>query len=201
MHTNRSRPLSGTLRVLFRGSARQWIVLTFALPLLLSACAPAATPAGNSSASTSNPNATAVRVAYFPNITHAVGLVSVARGTLQKSLGENAKLEIKPFNAGPALIEALLAGEIDLGYVGPNPAINGYVKSHGAALRIVAGASGGGASFVVRPDANIQTAKDLDGKVFATPQVGGTQDVALRYYLQQNGLKTTDKGGTVRIIP
>ena len=167
-----------------------WIVLiTVGLMLVLSACgAPAAT------------DSVSLRLAYFPNLTHTPALIGVAQGTFQKALGAT-KLETRPFNAGPALIEAMLAGEIDIAYVGPNPAINGYVKSRGDALRIVAGASSGGALFVVRPDANINTAKDLDGKKLATPQKGGTQDVALRHYLQSNGLKSSDDGGTVNVLP
>jgi NitT/TauT family transport system substrate-binding protein len=156
---------------------------------------------GSQTSSSNSGQIITVNLGYFPNLTHAVALVGVERGTFQKALGSNVKLETKTFNAGPALIEALFAGDIDIGYVGPNPAINGYVKSHGAALRIIAGASSGGALFIVRPDAHIQTAKDLANKKFATPQLGGTQDVALRYYLQQNGLKTADKGGNVQILP
>jgi NitT/TauT family transport system substrate-binding protein len=110
-------------------------------------------------------------------------------------------LSTKTFSAGPAEIEALLAGDIDFGYVGPNPAINGYVKSHGEALRIIAGASSGGVLFVVRPGAHITKASDLNGKKIADPQLGGTQDVSLRHYLQVNNLKPADKGGTVQIIP
>ena len=142
-----------------------------------------------------------VRLAYFPNLTHAVGIVGVARGTFGAALGSSVKLETVTFNAGPALIEALFAGEVDIGYIGPNPAINGYVKSKGDALRIIAGASSGGASFVVRPEANITSAKDLDGKKIASPQLGGTQDIALRHYITKNGLNTVDKGGTVEIVP
>jgi len=142
-----------------------------------------------------------VRLAYFPNLTHAVGLVGAQRGTFQKAFGNDVKIDVKAFNAGPALIEALLAGEVDLGYVGPNPAINGYVRSRGEALRVIAGASSGGALFIVRPEANIKSAADLAGKKIATPQRGGTQDVALRHYLQQNGLKTADRGGNVTIVP
>src|SRR6266571_1553891 len=142
-----------------------------------------------------------VRLGYFPNLTHAVALVGVERGTFQNALGTRVTLEPKIFNAGPAEIEALFANEIDIGYVGPNPAINGYVKSHGEALRIIAGASSGGALFIVRPGANIKTAADLAGKKIATPQLGGTQDVSLRYYLQQHGLKPADKGGNVQIVP
>ena len=176
----------------------KWAALAATIMVVISACATTSTSTTSNSGPTTS---TTVRLAYFPNFTHAVGLIGVARGTFQKAIGDNNQLDVKPFNAGPALIEALLAGEIDLGYVGPNPAINGYVKSKGEALRIIAGASSGGALFVVRPEANIKTAKDLDGKAFATPQLGGTQDVALRYYIQQNGLKTADKGGTVKITP
>ena len=155
-------------------------------------------------AQSSNNNPTGpftLRLGYFPNLTHAVALVGVARGTFKDALGPNVHLETKTFNAGPALIEALFANDIDIGYVGPNPAINGYIKSNGAALRIIAGASSGGALFVVRPDAHIHSPTDLANKKIATPQVGGTQDVALRCYLKQHGLQTTDKGGNVQIIP
>src|SRR2546430_6896292 len=154
---------------------------------------------GSQSSNTTGP--VTLNLGYFPNLTHAVALVGVERGTFKSALGSNVKLETKTFNAGPALIEALFAGDIDIGYVGPNPAVNGYVKSNGSALRVIAGASSGGALFIVRPGANINSAKDLSGKKLATPQLGGTQDVALRLYLQQNGLKTVDKGGTVQIIP
>src|SRR5437588_5578491 len=156
---------------------------------------------GCGSQSSSNNGPVTVNLGYFPNLTHAVALVGVERGTFKSVLGSNVKLETKTFNAGPAEIEALFAGDIDIGYVGPNPAINGYVKSHGQALRIIAGAASGGALFVVRSDEHIQSPSDLANKKFASPQLGGTQDVALRYYLQQHGLKTVDKGGNVQIIP
>jgi NitT/TauT family transport system substrate-binding protein len=142
-----------------------------------------------------------VRLGYFPNLTHAVALVGVARGTFQKALGSNVTLQPKIFNAGPAEIEALFANEIDIGYVGPSPATNGYVKSKGQALRIIAGAASGGVLFVVRPQANIKSASDLAGKRIATPQQGGTQDVAFRYYLLNHGLKSADRGGNVQIVP
>lgn len=169
------------------------ITLFVLLALALAAC-------GTQNPTTSN-GQLIVRLGYFPNLTHAVALVGVGRGTFQQALGSNVKLETRTFNAGPLLIEALFAGDIDIGYVGPNPAINGYVKSHGEALRIIAGASSGGALFIVRSDEHIRTPKDLANKKFATPQLGGTQDVALRYYLHQNGLQTADKGGSVQILP
>ena len=118
-----------------------------------------------------------VRVGYFPNITHSQALIGIARGDFGK---------VKPivFNAGPSVIEALFAGEIDLAYVGPNPAINGFVQSHGEALRIVAGATSGGASLVVR-----KGVKNLNGRKLASPQLGNTQDVALRRWLASNRIK------------
>src|SRR5947209_5166168 len=156
-----------------------WLAtLALLLTLTFAAC-------GGSAQSSNGSGQTVVHLGYFPNVTHAVAIVGVARGTFQSALGSNVKLDTKTFNAGPALIEALFANQIDIGYVGPNPAINGYVKSHGAALRIIAGAASGGALFVVRPGAHIKTAADLAGKKIATPQSGGTQDVSLRYYLQQ----------------
>lgn len=169
------------------------IALAVLLSLVLVGC-------GSQSSSNSNAPVT-VNLGYFPNLTHAVALVGVERGTFQNALGPNVKLAKKTFNAGPALIEALFAGDIDIGYVGPSPAINGYVKSHGQALRIIAGAASGGALLIVRPGANIQAAKDLANKKIADPQLGGTQDVSLRYYLQQHGLQAADKGGNVQILP
>ena len=168
-------------------------VLSLLLTLAFVACG------SQSSSNTAGP--VTLNLGYFPNLTHAVALVGVERGTFQKVLGSNVKLQTKTFNAGPAEIEALFAGDIDIGYVGPNPAINGYVKSHGQALRIIAGAASGGALFVVRSDEHIQSPSDLANKKFASPQLGGTQDVSLRYYLQQHGLQTVDKGGNVQILP
>ena len=167
--------------------------------MLLSFLATACGSNTSSNGSASNP--ITVHLGYFPNLTHAVALVGVARNTFQQDLGSNVKLDTKTFNAGPSLIEALFAGSIDIGYVGPSPAINGYVKSKGAALRIIAGASSGGVLFVVRPGANIKTPQDLNGKKLADPQLGGTQDVSLRNYLRSQGLKTTDQGGSVRVLP
>lgn len=142
-----------------------------------------------------------VRVGAFPNITHAQPMVGKANGAFEKALGPNVKLEWKTFNAGPAAIEALFAGAIDMTYIGPNPTISGYVRSNGEALRVIAGASSGGAALVVRNDAGIQNPSDFHGKKIASPQLGNTQDVALRSWMKANGLKSTDKGGDVQVIP
>jgi NitT/TauT family transport system substrate-binding protein len=142
-----------------------------------------------------------VRVGAFPNITHPQAMVGKANGTFEKAMGSNVKIEWKSFNAGPSAIEALFAGAIDMTYIGPNPTISGYVRSQGEALRVVAGASSGGAALVVRNDAGITTAADFHGKKVASPQLGNTQDVALRAWLKANGLKTTDKGGDVQVVP
>ncbi len=142
-----------------------------------------------------------VRVGYFPNLTHSQALIGLARGDFAQSLGPQALIEPMVFNAGPSVIEALFAGEIDLAYIGPNPAINGFVRSQGEALRVIAGATSGGAAFIVRPEAGIASPDDLNGKRLATPQLGNTQDVALRSYLGQHQLLTTEQGGTVQIIP
>jgi NitT/TauT family transport system substrate-binding protein len=142
-----------------------------------------------------------VRVGAFPNITHAQAMVGKANGSFDKALGSGAKIEWKTFNAGPAAIEALFAGAIDMTYIGPNPTITGYVRSNGEALRVVAGAASGGAALVVRNDSGINKASDFHGKKVASPQLGNTQDVALRSWLRTNGLKSTDKGGDVQVIP
>src|SRR6266849_5730521 len=92
-------------------------------------------------------------------------------------------------------------GAINISDIGPNPAIQGYVRSNGEALRIVAGATSGGAALVVRSDSGIQKPEDFHGKKVASPQQGNTQDVALRAWLLAHGMKTIDKGGDVQVIP
>src|SRR6476659_259831 len=130
---------------------------------------------------------------------HAPALVGVSKGFLAKDLGAT-KLTTQTFNAGPAAIEALNAGAIDATYIGPHPAINPSVKSNGQSISIIAGAASGGAQLVVRP--GINSAADLKGKTLASPQLGGTQDVALRAWLGKQGFKTsTDGGGDVAINP
>ena len=144
---------------------------------------------------------TVIRVGAFPNITHPQAMIGKANGWFEKAMGPQVKIDWKTFNAGPSAIEALFAGAIDMTYVGPNPAINGYVRSNGEALRIIAGATSGGAALVVRNDSGIQKPQDFHGKRIASPQMGNTQDVALRAWLKSNGLKTKDKGGDVQVIP
>lgn len=141
-----------------------------------------------------------MRLAYFPNITHAPALAGMARGDFQRAVGD-VQIDPKVVNAGPEAMEALLAGEVDVSYVGPSPAINTYLKSNGKALRLVSGACSGGASLVARKGSGIRSIGDLAGKRVAVPQIGGTQDVSCRHFLRKNGLTTLDKGGTVEVIP
>lgn len=161
----------------------------------------AATPTGAAAPITPTEEPITLRLGYFPNITHSQPIVGLARGAYAEQLGPNVKLETKTFNAGPSVIEALFAGQIDVSFIGPNPAINGYVRSEGQALRIVAGATSAGALLVVRADSGIAKPADLAGKKIASPQLGNTQDVALRAYLQANGLGAKENGGNVSVIP
>ncbi|TKK87708.1 ABC transporter substrate-binding protein [Herbidospora galbida] len=155
----------------------------------------ASAPAGGAPAEKSE-----LRLGFFPNITHSTALVGVEKGYFTKALGDNVTLKTSTFNAGPAAIEAVFSGAIDATYIGPNPAINAWEKSKGQAIKIVAGAASGGVYLVVKPEIN--TIEDLKGKKVATPQLGNTQDVALRYYLDEKGIKTDTKGGgEVSIVP
>ncbi len=144
---------------------------------------------------------TRLRLGYFPNLTHAPALVGTARGTFAQAVGDKVNIETRVFNDGPTAMEALLAGEIDIAYVGPGPAINTFRKSQGRALRIIAGACNGGALLIARPELKIGGIRDLDGKRVGVPQLGGTQDISLRSFLAQNGLAPREKGGTVEIVP
>jgi len=155
----------------------------------LAACGQAADAQG------SGASPVALRLGYFPNLTHAVPMVGLARGFYASKLGPGVTLTTQTFNAGPAAVEAIFGGALDAAYVGPNPAITAYVKSQGSLVRVVAGAASGGAALVVRPAAGINSPSDLRGKRLGTPQLGNTQDVALRSYLTANGIKTNTQGG------
>src|SRR5262245_13044432 len=133
--------------------------------------------------SSSAPGKTEVKLGYFPNITHASALLGVQKGIFANHLGGGVALKTQTFNAGPAAVEALFSGAIDATYVGPNPAINAWAKSKGKAIKIISGATSGGAALVVKPE--IKSAAELKGKKIATPQLGNTQHVALRFWLKQ----------------
>lgn len=137
-----------------------------------------------------------LRLAFFPNLTHAQALVGSADGTFSRAVG--APLSVRQFNAGPAAMEALLAGDVDVAYVGPGPAAIAYLRSRGEALKVVAGAVSGGAELVVR---TATSPRDLAGKRVASPQLGNTQDIALRVWLRQQGLAVGDGPGKVRVLP
>ena len=140
-----------------------------------------------------------LRLGHFPNVTHATALVGVEEGIFAEALGPDT-LQVRTFNAGPAAVEALFSGAVDATYIGPNPAINAFAKSKGEAVRIVSGATSGGAFLVVKP--GVTEAADLKGKKVASPQLGGTQDVALRHWLREQGLTTDPEGGgDVSILP
>ncbi|MCU0280240.1 MAG: ABC transporter substrate-binding protein [Acidimicrobiia bacterium] len=144
--------------------------------------------------------ATTVRLGYFPNVTHAPAIVGDAQGFFAEALGEDVDLQVQYFNAGPDVIQAMFAEGLDMSFIGPNPAINGFAQSDGEAIRIIAGSTSGGAFLVVRP--GITTPQDLAGATIATPQLGNTQDVALRAWLITQGLSAdTAGGGDVSIRP
>ena len=147
-----------------------------------------------------------LRVGYFPNITHAQGVVGShttreKKGWFEERLGPDVTVQWFPFNAGPSAMEALLAGSIDLTYVGPNPALNAYIRSKGDEIRVLAGAAEGGAALVVKDGGPLKTPADFKGKRLATPQLGNTQDVAARAWLTKQGFKVTQTGGDVLIVP
>jgi NitT/TauT family transport system substrate-binding protein len=172
------------------------------LPLMLGALAACGygskAAKADSAASTAKPSgkklsAGSVTIGYFANVTHATALVGLQQGLFQKALG-GTRIKTQVFNAGPSEVEALNAGAIDIGWVGPSPAINAYVKSHGQDLRIISGATSGGASLVVNPK-KIKSVADLKGRTIATPQLGNTQDVALLNYLAGKGYKENPQTG------
>jgi len=147
--------------------------------------------AGGTSTATAAP--VTVRLGYLANITHAPALVAVKNGYFTKELGSAGTVKTSVFTSGTQETTAILAGQLDAAYVGPNPAINAWQKSNGTAIKIVSGVATGGASIVVKPA--ISSATQLKGQSLASPSLGNTQDVAVRYWLKQQGLTTSATGG------
>jgi NitT/TauT family transport system substrate-binding protein len=186
-------------------SRHRLVAVAAALPLLLgtlAACGygsakksddadPPAAAAGSTTAK--KLSADEVKIGYFPNLTHATALVGLKEGFFQQELG-GTKIKPATFNAGPAEIEALNAGSIDIGWIGPSPSINGYTQSGGSDLRIISGSASGGVKLVVNPK-KIKTLADVKGKRIATPQLGNTQDVALLNWISSQGWKVDAQSG------
>ncbi len=168
-----------------------------AITALAAACGSSASSGSSgSSSSTSSSSASShvtLRLGFLANITHAPALVALNKGFFTKNLGSGVTLKTSVFSSGTQETTALLAGQLDAAYVGPNPAINAWEKSSGKAIKIISGAASGGAALVVKP--SISSVSQLKGQKLATPSLGNTQDVALRYYLKSHGLTTTQTGG------
>ena len=167
--------------------------LLITLPLLLAACS---SPSGGSGGT----EPATLRLGYFPNVTHATAIVGVENGIFQEKLGTSATLQTQTFNAGGDVVEAIFNGGLDASYVGPNPALNAWAQSEGTAIKIVSGATSGGAFLVVSSD--ITGSDQLAGRTLGSPQLGNTQDVALRAWLKDQGYATDlEGGGDVSITP
>ncbi len=184
------------------GNARRraLAILGLVAMLLSAACGSGSESGTPSSGGTAGEEKVTLRLGYFPNLTHATALVGVEGGIFADVLGPDVTLETSTFNAGPAAVEAIFNGALDATYIGPNPAINAFAQSDGQAVRIISGATSGGAALVVKPE--IADVAGLAGKKLATPQRGNTQDVALRAWLASQGFRTDlEGGGDVSIVP
>ena len=169
-------------------------VLSVGILISMTACG----SSGNDKDKSDNTGKTKVRIAYFPNITHTQALILKNQKTLENQWKDTCEVSWTSFNAGPAEIEALFAEEIDIGYIGPVPAISASVKSDGD-IRIISNAANAGTVLLTGKDSDIQSVKDLSGKKIAVPQLGNTQHLCLLSLLEDSGLKTADKGGNVTI--
>ncbi|MGW6783859.1 ABC transporter substrate-binding protein [Streptomyces sp. NPDC054987] len=192
-------PVTGSTRKILR----RGLAAAAALPLLIGALASCgygsqAEDKAEGGAATAQANgrklsASEVRIGYFPNLTHATALVGLQEGLIGKELG-GTRIKPQTFNAGPSAIEALNGGSLDIGFIGPSPSINAYVKSKGSNLRIISGSASGGVKLVVNPD-RIKTLDDLKGKKIATPQKGNTQDVAFLNWISEKGWTVDPESG------
>jgi len=176
------------------------------LLLTLTAAAGMALAGCNSHDQAGAPGEVVLRVGHFPNITHVQALVANAlsrqgKGWFEQRLGPGVTIQWYSYNAGPSATEGILAGTIDMTYVGPSPAINAYARSAAQDIRIVSGAANGGSALVVQPDEDLKTPADFRGKKIATPQLGNTQDVSCRAWLAAGGLTITQNGGDAQVLP
>jgi NitT/TauT family transport system substrate-binding protein len=147
-----------------------------------------------------------LRIGYFPNITHAQGVIGAqgtreGKGWFEQRLGSDITVQWFAFNAGPSAMESIFAGSLDATYVGPNPALNAYIRSRGEEIRILAGSAEGGAALVVPGDSPLVKPEDFRGKRIGTPQLGNTQDVAARVWCLVHGLRVTLTGGDATVLP
>ena len=141
-----------------------------------------------------------IRVAFFPSIVHAVPIVGMENQTFADNLDGDMNIEVKIFDSGPQVIESIFSNSVDLAYVGPGPVINGFLKSDGKDLKILGSAANGGASFIIQKNSGLESIENYSGKRVAAPQISNTQDVSLRHYLYENGLKPAEKGGDVFVL-
>jgi len=163
------------------------------ITLLAAGCASSSASTGSSGSSGQPAAKVVLRLGFLENITHAPALVGVKEGFFTKNLGNGVTLQLQPFSTGTEEATALLAGQLDAAYVGPNPAIKAWQTSGGNLIKVISGAASGGAELVVKK--GITSASQLKGQKLATPSLGNTQDVALRYWLKSQGLTTTQTGG------
>ena len=141
-----------------------------------------------------------IRVACFPSVVHAVPIIGMETQTFANNLNADLDIQVKIFDSGPQVIESIFSNSVDIAYVGPGPVINGFLKSDGNDLKILAGAASGGASFVIQKNSGLDLIENYSGKRIAAPQISNTQDVSLRHYLAENGLITAEKGGDVFVL-
>ena len=182
-----------------RTTRRRALALMALVPLAAALAACGDDDSGGSDSSGGSGAAAELRLGYFANVTHAAALIGVEQGLFAEELGDT-ELSTQVFNAGPDVVEAVFGGALDIAYIGPSPAINAYGQSQGDAVRIISGAASGGAQLVVRE--GIDSPEDLRGATLATPQLGNTQDVALRTWLTDQGLENSiEGGGDVTISP
>ena len=173
-------------------------ILSVAAAALLAACSSSSHSSSSQAAQTTTP--VTLHLGYFPNLTHATAMIGLEKGYFAQALGKNVTIETHTFNAGGDAVTALLSGSIDVSFVGPSPTVNAFVQSHGEAVRVISGATSGGALLVVKQ--SINTPQDLRGKKIADPQLGNTQDVSLRWYLKGLGFNVdTHGGGDVSVLP
>jgi sulfonate transport system substrate-binding protein len=169
-----------------------WIAAA-GVALLAAGCSSSAASGGGGDPSGTSAKKVVLRLGFLENITHAPALIGVKNGYFTKNLGSNVMLQLHPYSTGTEEATALLAGQLDAAYVGPNPTISTWQKSSGSLIKVISGAASGGAELVVK--GGISNASQLKGQKLATPSLGNTQDVALRYWLKTQGLSTTSTGG------
>ncbi|MDD1700747.1 MAG: ABC transporter substrate-binding protein [Methanoregula sp.] len=129
-----------------------------------------------------------IRIGYQPSTHQMAEITAMAKGWWQQDLAPYGVVNVsdKVFPSGPPEMQAMLAGELDVAYVGAAPVLSALTT--GLDAKIVAGVNTQGSDLVVRNDLDYTGPQSLKGTTIGTFPPGSIQDTVLRDWLKKNNL-------------